>query len=618
MSLLFLIGKEMEANLLIYSLVIIFIYFITSLIFEFWLNEHWGYAYGNFGLFGQLSNNAHGYGNIFYSGNSLKEIPFYAIDGQFILYLINPFVHLFGVNVLFFIESVAISFTAFIIWLYCRMLATEKIAILILIVFLFNPGVLGQFVWGYDSTVLGMAFVTLAVFMSRFKVNNKKNYLIIIVLVILSLLSKNIWSLVCIAIGFLWIMKKSNRKLGIVTFILSIFWFYLFEIIILGKIYGGADPNVQGNWGYMGATTAEKIKYLLEHPYLPLHAALEHKKYIFAFLGPFFIGIWNNPLLSLPALIILLMNILASTTPQTNIYTEYSFFVIPFVIIALIEELRNFNKKNTLKTIVYIVLTSLMLLTPTVQYINSWVKNAINDQTSASLNKAVSMIPKNSLVISSNQLGGHLYEFPYFICSSYGVSRIKSMIELYLKENENKSTVLYYLISPNGMSYEDPKSILDVVTWVRDYPNNQLIYDKNNVYLYKVRISNKFITFNTPSSEEYQFNDLLHGAQNYYKLKNNFSNLTPLEMEKYGVLSGYYGGFGRNSNNKNLTKFGGWAGQWFKGYGVGIVTNYSTVLKILNKQKIKPVKVYFPFPDALSQNSNGKTGLFLAVYPPKP
>ncbi|MCY0870674.1 MAG: DUF2079 domain-containing protein, partial [Firmicutes bacterium] len=206
-----LLGRNLLRNAFVAFVVA---YGVFTFTFQCMQYARFNVPYGDVGEIGAMAWVAWDFGRYFFNNN----LPYFALDGAFILSVISPLEHFLGIYVLFILESVCLSTTAFYIFLYARRRLNPTFSVLIPVMFLATPSVLAQPDWGFDPLVISMCAFTMFVYYSLDRNLDKSDLiykrLAVYLLLIVALLSKNEAALVGVGLGLAFLFKPGKRALG--------------------------------------------------------------------------------------------------------------------------------------------------------------------------------------------------------------------------------------------------------------------------------------------------------------------------------------------------------------------------------------------------------------------
>ncbi len=141
------------------------------------------------------------------------------------------------------------------------------------------------------------------------------------------------------------VSQKGQRRHGLYTLALAAAWLVVdFSLVVpvVQHVYGsGAGNLVARRFGMMGSSVGEALHTVLTRPGLVLSQLTGREKLqpVVELLAPLGFGPLISPLAFLPALPVLVINLLAQSVWQNSIHAHYMAPVIPFLWIALGEGL---------------------------------------------------------------------------------------------------------------------------------------------------------------------------------------------------------------------------------------------------------------------------------------
>jgi uncharacterized membrane protein len=204
-----------------------------------------------------------------------------------------------------------------------------------------------------------------------------------------------------------WLLGSSVFAAGLALTLLDFLW------VIPHFSPSGVDPFV-GRYSDVGTTPGGIVHKALTDPVAVVHAVLTGHKalYLVLLLAPF-IGLWAfEPLLLLGAVPDLAINLLSSKTDQTSIPFHWTAGIIPFVVAASVFGAARFKRHgDRLSVYAMVGAGSIALFSPIY-----FLKGDLQSYPSAlrhAKTEALALIPAETPVSASNQLGGHLAERRY-------------------------------------------------------------------------------------------------------------------------------------------------------------------------------------------------------------
>lgn len=601
-------------------LVILFfaLYFLGFLIYEFTMYSHWNIPYGNLGFIAQEAISATHGTAVFSTGQ-----PFWAADGSFSLWLIGPFVSVFGLPALFVLSPLLLISTGYVIYCYSRRRISGPESLVLTAMFLLSPPIVGQAAWGFDSIMIAMLLWTIFLYLLDSDAE-RISLGILLALVVGALLSKNSSSLLGLAVGTWLVLTRQRKGIGIIVIVLSIAWLATLEGIILPSAWHGPDPNVQAAWGYMGPTLLAKGSYVFSHPLAVIQAVEQHFFYLFSIVGagvPFFILDPLGLVVSTPTL---MGNVLSHFVQSTNVYNEYSYAVLPFVFLSASSGLAALQRVDrrilfvSAKTLgmIYLFSFSMLSLYPGYRMLSQWSANNIPTRTTSALSAAMLKVPHNALLLTRNRFEGIVFRWPYSNATYGLVARVMGSLYGYRAVTGREHFTMYYL----GSDASPPGGSVSWLLFLLGLPHCNVPFSRNSVFLLACRVNISEVAALHPLSAVAMFTELRTAEVKYLSDRRPIGSLSPLVLEKAGLLSPVFGGFPvgpPNANNFNWTFTGGWVGAWGRGdvaVGIQSVTGQE-VTQIMRKYKAALSQVLFPYPTPWVPTSNGGTGFALFIFP---
>lgn len=295
----------------------------------------------------------------------------------------------------------------------------------------------------------------------------------LIAAVVLILSCKEILSLTVIALGiWLWLVAR-KRLYGWGCAIAGIVWFaatvgYLVPMLRKGEAGGVVF------YASLGNSPSEILSNILTNPSLILSKFFlsETIFYYLLLLLPVIIGLhWQQIMTILPALPMLLLNILSDYSAQRDLIHHYSLPIFPFIIVWLLRSLQQYIKQKkrlwlSPKLLIIWTLISFFALAKYEYFITRYLTN-INRINS--LNTAVNLVKTQESVLTTGKIAPHLSHRQI----------IKIIDNNPFNFEINNESFKYILL--------DSQEELDNVSIINQLQVNQeyhLLYESDNVYLF--------------------------------------------------------------------------------------------------------------------------------------
>jgi len=466
--------KKKKYLILLFSAIIIHVtlFFIASI----YNYNHFWYGAFDFGIFNQG----------IWLLSQLKS-PFITIRGlylfgehaSFITILIVPLYKIFpSPYTLLFLETFALSIAAFPLYLISKkLLKSPKYALAISIMYLLYPAVHFIDLESFHPINFAVPFL-----FSAFYFLFEKKWGFYFVSLFLAIICNE---LIAVAILFLgiYVFLKHNKKIGIITIVLSILYGLFVMNIIFPFFNEGKNIFYEGRWfGSYGKTPLDKISSLFNIKFMSSKIFTEkNAKYIFDIFSPVSFISFLSPEVILFAGP-LYVTILTDWPYAHSIHYHYVAPIIPFVFISLIfslKKIKRFNKRYV-KYVILILLFSSFLgsyyLGPKEKFIYKFSNlNNFNEWENKSY-ELIASIPDNAKVSATYNFVTHLsqrekifmfpnpYKSSYYGFSGYEVSEENDMdfilIDKRLIDKKDIIEVVDNLKKKYKIEYEDDTLLL--------------------------------------------------------------------------------------------------------------------------------------------------------------
>lgn len=335
------VKKLIEQKTALIALIFISLYVIFFISISIWKYHNFGYNAIDLGIFNQVFYNT-SVGDLF----SMTIHPHSYLGDHFglIILLLTPVYVLFRSPVtLLILQTIAIGFSAWPLYLIAKKIANNKIGLLMVVIFLLNPFVQNMNL--FEFHLLPFAIFTL-LFTFYFYLNNRFNMFLLFSL--LSLLVREDISLVIIMFSFLALFDKKDGKWIITPALLGVGWLAtVFWIVPLFNNYDSYKFVFYYSW--LGGSIGEITKNFFLRP-LQVLSHLFSVQNIFMSLAlflPFLLLPFLKPKYLLLSLLVFLQLLLGSFSGQLILKTHYSAPLLVSIFISTIYALTYlFKAKN--------------------------------------------------------------------------------------------------------------------------------------------------------------------------------------------------------------------------------------------------------------------------------
>ncbi len=364
-------------------------------------------------------------------GNACRLI----MHSEFIYLLISPLYLLFSSpKTLLILQSLILSLGAVpIFWLSREKLKSYFAAICFSCAYLLYPAIQYGNLLDFHPDMLVTTFLLFS-----FYYLEKEKWKKYFIFLLLSLMCKEYISLIAVMFGIYILLKKKNKKAGIITFLLGVFWFFLTYKIIPAFLNYGKESTTVDFYAPLGKSISEIIRNIILHPVITFSKVISEYKIatlILLLLPVGFLCLLDafSLLISLPMLVGLILS------PFFSYTNHHNGVIAPFIFIAAINGgqylIRKFGQRpNNLRQAIGVFVFSGSLLSnlfygPSPFSLRFWdsrsyryFDNLHNFKVTGHdriADKIIAMVPAGARVSASNHLASHLsqretiYHFPY-------------------------------------------------------------------------------------------------------------------------------------------------------------------------------------------------------------
>ncbi|MEW6607165.1 MAG: DUF2079 domain-containing protein [bacterium] len=306
------------------------------------LNDYDKFLYGlcDLGMFTHVMWNTIN-GKILYFQVFGKGINFLGEHMSPILLLLVPFYWVYpDPKTLLFIQTVLISFGAIPVYLIAISVLKDRFAGLCFVVaYLFYPFTGRVNLFEFHEVCFVIPFLLFCFYFLQ-----RRNYKLYYLFMILSLSVKEEISIAIFMIGLYAFLVMREKKLGLITIVISIIWALLAIRVLIPFFRGGEEySHIQRYVTEGGGGFLQIIQYYLKHPLLTLKNAFGNIQIVTLCLLLVPLGLLPlfAPKVLCLAFPLILLHFLSTFELQQALQWQYSASIIPFLIIAGIYGLRN-------------------------------------------------------------------------------------------------------------------------------------------------------------------------------------------------------------------------------------------------------------------------------------
>ena len=382
-----------------------------------------------------------------------------------LLYKIYPDVHW-----LFAVQAIALALGCWFTWrLALQATLSESQAVAMAVVYLLYPLVFNINLFDFHPEVLAIPGLLGAVLAARL---GKIAWFIGCLILVLS--CKAVLSLTVAAMGFWLLIFDKRRLFGAIALAAGIAWFLIATQVVIPWFSGGNEAPGVSRYTYLGSSVIEIIANLFLKPGLVLgHLfTLPNLEYLVLLFSPV---IWGLSLRYLTPLVVILptlaMNFLTDLQVQKDLIHQYSITAIPFLLLAVIGTLaQGGGWLRSQRAIILWALVAFVALAKFgyfgsryLQYLSTW----------QATKEAVALVETKGSLLTAAHIAPHLTHRPV----------VKLAIANFnAAELGNFDYALLNVRHPGWQS--TPELVASLVEQLKNLPEFELIYERDEVYLF--------------------------------------------------------------------------------------------------------------------------------------
>lgn len=410
------------------------------------------------------------FGNIYVLGDHFEPI----------LMLFAPFYLIFpDPKMLIFIQAAFAVFAAWPIFLFSKKIIKNIwLSYIPCFLYLLHPSL--QYALDYDFHTSTVMVFPLAFLYWAFERKRRFIYWLCVSYIILT---KEDGAIFAGMFGLYLLVFRKRKKLGLITFIICLLFFYIIQFKLMPFFYGGDRSAARFMDFYvLGDSISEMIKNAFYKPWLVIWSLFDNKEKLLT-LGVLFGSFSFLPLFSIYSLFnslpFLLEKFLSSTESRWLFNQYHQVNILPVLAFGYLYSLKKIAKKNELLTkgvlvisfLVILGINRLMHLPLTRLFHLSYYRQT---EVEENIKKGLEEIPEDVSVSA---------QFPF-------TSHLSTRHEIYLfPDGEDK--VEYIVLSLNGLPTY-PLTERGIEKKVKKYKASKklkIIYDKEKTYIFKKNIN---------------------------------------------------------------------------------------------------------------------------------
>ncbi|MBC8495023.1 DUF2079 domain-containing protein [archaeon] len=316
-------------------------------------------------------------GNFFYSiSNSGNH---FANHNSPILFLMLPFYYLFtSIFTIFFFCNVAIILGTIPIFKIAKEKLNSRTAgFIFAISYLMYPTFFYSNLRSFHPIMLSVPFIAFALYFMH-----KKDWTKTTIFLVIAMMTNETISLLVIMFGiFIFLKKKSPKKVGMILVIIGILWFLISTKAIIPSFSQGENYRfIGGLYGHLGSSASEIVSTIIVDPgyafsYGSPDTKVEYLKILFK--HNIFLSILSPEILFL-TIPVFLQNLLSSSGYKYSYVAHYTYPIIPILLFAAIIGTRRISNWITLLfRINYRNVLRIILILLLISSIFSWIASGI-------------------------------------------------------------------------------------------------------------------------------------------------------------------------------------------------------------------------------------------------
>lgn len=288
---------------------------------------------------------------------------------------------------------------------------------------------------------------------------------------------KAVLSLTVTAMGFWLLVFERRRFCGTFALIAGISWFLIASQVVI-PFFSNNEVAAVSRYSYLGDSVTAIASNLLLKPNIILERVFSLKtlEYLALIVAPLIWGLTPKhltPLVSaIPALV---LNILSDKPTQRDLIHQYSLPILPFLIVAVIASLA--ADRGWLRTRRAIILWALLAFMVLGKYGYFWSRYLRTVDNWQATTEAIAQVQTKGPVLTTHSIAPHLSHRPMiqFVDDISGPPTDFTPFDY----------ILLNVRHPDGT--RNPEFAANLVNQLKNYQLFQLVYQRDNVYLFVKR-----------------------------------------------------------------------------------------------------------------------------------
>ena len=287
--------------------------------------------------------------------------------------------------------------------------------------------------------------------------------------------------LTVIALGVWFCLCEGKRVYGWGCIVAGVIW-CVFTMGYLIPLLRSGNPSGLEFYSSLGSSTSEIGLNLLKNPALLLGRLFlgDRLGYCLLLVAPVILGLhWREVALLIPALPMLLLNLLSDYAPQRDLIHHYSLPIFPFIMVWLVRSLAIYRQQQQRqwlkpKWLILWAAIAFLALGKYDYFVTRYLSHLSN---LPSVYAALSQVPGQGSVLTAAHLAPHLSH--------------RAIVDLFtdsLPTPAQLNRYDYVLLDAQHPEKLAPETLAALKDRLRSAPNFQLTYSQNDVFMFKKRL----------------------------------------------------------------------------------------------------------------------------------
>lgn len=290
---------------------------------------------------------------------------------------------------------------------------------------------------------------------------------------------KDTLSLTVIALGIWLIVGQPRRRYGVACLVVGVLWF-AFTIGYLVPLLRAGEPGGLGFYDSLGGSLSQVALSLLKNPLILLQRALLRDRvfYYLLLIAPVIWGLhWRTLGAFIPALPMLVLNMLSDYAAQRDLIHHYSLPIFPFIFIWLTHSLKFYRdqQQRPWLTARSLIIWSLIAFFALAKYDYFWTRYLTRVNYLNAAYDAIALVPPAATVLTVSHFTPHLSHRPVIHLLAEARSRPEAwqMYDVILIDQAQPDSAL------------NPEVYNTMIDELKNHAHFQLDYAQKGVFLFR-------------------------------------------------------------------------------------------------------------------------------------